>query len=69
MATPIAPVPVCWPLPFEAETVTSDPVSAACYGSPEDIGIVAVVVMELEFRWQPNERGTATKPVTTLCLE
>src|SRR6202166_1184832 len=47
-AVPIAPAPVCWPLSSLAETVTSDHASAACYRHPENIGVVAVVVAELE---------------------
>src|SRR5260370_38075227 len=38
-----------WPLSLLAETATSACVSAASYRSREDIGIVAVIVAELEF--------------------
>jgi hypothetical protein len=48
MATPIAQAPICWPLSSLAETVTSDHASAACYRDPENIGVVAVVISELE---------------------
>jgi hypothetical protein len=50
MATPIAQVPICWPLPSLAETVTSDHASAACYCGSENIGVVAVVISELKLR-------------------
>jgi hypothetical protein len=50
MATPIAPVPVCWPLSPLAETVTSDHASAACYRASKHIGVVPVVIAELKFR-------------------
>jgi hypothetical protein len=49
MATPIAPVPVCWPLSPSSETVTSDRASAACYRGVEDFRIMPIVVAEFEF--------------------
>jgi hypothetical protein len=48
MATPIASAQSRWRRSSLAETVTSDLASAACYRFPEDIGVVAVVVAELE---------------------
>src|SRR5882757_382429 len=47
MAVPIASVR--WRLSSLAETGASVCASAACYRYPEDIGVVAVVVAELEF--------------------
>jgi hypothetical protein len=51
MAIPVAQAPICWPLSFQAETATSDHVSAACYRGPEDIGVVAVCCSGTEI-WQ-----------------
>ena len=50
MANLIVPAPVCWPLCFQGETVTSDHVSASCYRRGEDVGMGAVVVAELKLR-------------------
>src|ERR1700731_788149 len=50
MATPVASVPVRWPLSFPSETATSDHASAACYRDVENVGIMPVIVAELEFR-------------------
>jgi hypothetical protein len=47
-ATPIASAQARWPRASLAETGASDRASAACYRSGEDIGIVPVVVAELE---------------------
>src|SRR5713226_3059948 len=49
-ATPIAPVPACWPLSPSSETVTSDRVSAASKRNLEDFKVVPIAVAELEFR-------------------
>jgi hypothetical protein len=45
---PIVSVPARWPLSLQAETVTSDHVSASCYGRPEDIRVGAIIVPELK---------------------
>ena len=50
MAIPIAPSPVRWHHSSLAETDASDRASAACYRSPEDIGVVSIVIAELKFR-------------------
>jgi hypothetical protein len=50
MRTPIAPVPVCWPLSSLAETVTSDHASAACYRRSKHVRVHAIVVPELKLR-------------------
>src|SRR6187401_1926412 len=41
---------VSWDRPRAPEAVASSCASASCYGSAEDIGVVAVVVAKLEFR-------------------
>ena len=48
MASPVALVPVCWPLSSLAETATSNHASAACYRASEHVGIEAVVISELK---------------------
>jgi hypothetical protein len=51
----VGPIPVCWPLSFVTETVTSDRVSAACYRGVENFRVMPIVVAELKFRdieWQ-----------------
>jgi hypothetical protein len=49
MRTPIVPLSIRWRRFRLAETDASDLVSAACYRTPENIGIVAVIVSELKF--------------------
>jgi hypothetical protein len=50
MAAPIAPVLFRWRRSSLAETDASDLVSAACYRFPEDVGIMPIIVAELELR-------------------
>src|SRR6266705_861314 len=49
MAIPIESTRARWHRPSLAETDASDHASAACYRRPEDIGVVPMVVAELEF--------------------
>lgn len=40
----------CWAVSDCAEAAPSSPASEACYGRPENIGVLPVVVPELSFR-------------------
>jgi len=47
--TPTVSTLVRWPRSVQAETVTSDRASAACYRRAKNIGVMAIVVAELKF--------------------
>jgi hypothetical protein len=49
MATPVAPPSVRWHRFRLAETDASDLVSAACYRTPEHVGIRPIIIAKLKF--------------------
>ena len=50
MAIPIETAPVRWRRSSQAETDASDLVSATCYRLPKNVGVMPIIVAELELR-------------------